>query len=163
MAEIKKQKTFSYAEIIEIVMTTANIEFGHENTRSWLQTRFSDLGDSLDITLFIMELEKTFRVFTEVVIPDEKVEEFKTLEDLVLYIGNCLHVEGSIKTQEPSVAVVKEKHIDQLQEDVKKLENSVSVHRQEVTELLIKIQKATNQIKTIKSQIQALSKTPNLK
>lgn len=159
MVETTNNKDLSYVKIIETVFALANIEFGHEATTLWTDTRISDLGDSLDITLFVMKIEKTFSVE----ITDAQIEALKTMEDLILLLVSILKPGVESEQVKTYIDVSKKQHIKNLQSELNRLEKNVSTHRQEVNKHFGEVVKLTNQINTLKANMQTVSKTVNTK
>jgi len=159
MTEPTNTKNFSYAEVIESVFAIANIEFGHEATTLWTDTRISDLGDSLDVTLFFMKIEKHF--FVE--ITDAQIEELKTMEDLILLLINILNPSAKKESVKTQINASKKQHLEKLQTELNKLEKNISTHRNEVNKHFDEVRKITNKINMIKANIQTISKPANIK
>lgn len=161
MVETTNNKDLSYAKIIETVFALANIEFGHEATALWTDTRISDLGDSLDITLFVMKIEKTFSVE----ITDAQIEALNTkkMEDLILLLVSILKPGVESEQVKTYIDASKKQHIKNLQSELNRLEKNISTHRQEVNKHFGEVVKLTDQINTLKANMRTVSKTVNTK
>lgn len=68
-----------FEEISKILAETLGIDQAEIS----IDSKFSDLGaDSMDVMRLVVELEKEYQIS----IPDQRIEQFYTLKDLIQYV-----------------------------------------------------------------------------